>query len=121
MFTKDAIRYSLDLADGAILRSLDSIEDASTTFPTPNGGCHPLWVIGHLAYVEGMTHPLLGIGRNPVAHWAPVFEQWTTPTGDAAQYPSVADVRARYVELRKRTLQFLEALTEAGLDTPTKF
>src|SRR5262245_20971736 len=121
MFTKDAIRYSLDLADGAILRSLASIEDIATTFPTPNGGCHPLWVVGHLAYVEGMTHQILGLGDNPAADWAKWFDQGTTPSADASRYPPVGEVRARYAELRKRTLQFLESLSEAELDTPTKF
>ncbi len=52
MYTKDAIRYSLNLADQATMRSLATIEDAPLTFPTENGGCHPLWVIGHLAFVE---------------------------------------------------------------------
>ncbi|HYK59612.1 MAG TPA: DinB family protein [Bryobacteraceae bacterium] len=121
MFTKDAIRYSLDLADQSIQRSLASVEDTPTTFPTPNGGCHPLWVVGHLAYVEGMAHQLLGIGANPVADWAKFFEQGTTPIADATQYPPLEDVRARYTKLRKRTLQLLESLSEADLDTPTKF
>jgi hypothetical protein len=121
MFTKDAIRYSLDLAEQGILRPLADIEDAPTTFPTPNGGCHPLWVIGHLAYVEGLTHQLLEIGPNPVADWSKYFEQGTTPTADASQYPPFAEVRARYAALRKRTLEMLESMTEADLDTPTKF
>ena len=70
MLTKDAIRYTLEMADEGVLQPLASIEDAPTTFPTPNGGCHPLWVLGHLAYIEGLTHQLLEIGDNPVAGWA---------------------------------------------------
>src|SRR2546425_7606170 len=38
MYTKDAIRYSLNLADQAVMRSLETIEDAPLTFPTENGG-----------------------------------------------------------------------------------
>ena len=121
MFTKDAIRHSLDVAHGAILQSLATIEDVPVTFPTPNGGCHPLWVIGHLAYVEGMTHHLLGIGANPLADWAKFFDQGTTPVADASQYPPIEEVRERYIELRKRTIQFLDSLSEAELDTPTQF
>src|SRR5262249_37939256 len=78
-----------------------SVEDTPTTFPTPNGGCHPLWVGGHLAYVEGMAHQLLGIGANPVADWAKFFEQGTTPIADATQYPPLEDVHARYTQLRE--------------------
>ena len=55
MYTKDAIRYSLMLADQAMKRTLATIEDAPLTFPTENGGCHPLWVVGHLAFVEGVN------------------------------------------------------------------
>ena len=45
MCTKDAILYSLNMADQATLRSLATMEDAALTFPTENGGCHPLWVV----------------------------------------------------------------------------
>jgi hypothetical protein len=119
MYTKDAIRYSLNLADQATMRSLATIEDASLTFPTENGGCHPLWVMGHLAFIEGLTHEMLGGGANPVAHWAPIFGQDTVPTADPAQYPAFVKVRDQYVQLRKRNLQLLDSLTEADLDKPT--
>jgi uncharacterized damage-inducible protein DinB len=68
-----------------------------------------------------MAHQLLGIGANPVADWAKFFEQETTPIADAMQYPRLEEVRARYVELRKRTVELLDSLSEAELDTPTKF
>jgi uncharacterized damage-inducible protein DinB len=118
MYTKDAIRYSLTMADQATMRALATIDDAPLTFPTENGGCHPLWVMGHLAFVEGLTHEMLG-GTNPVAHWAAIFGQDTAPTADPAQYPAFPKVRDQYVELRKRNLQLLEAMTEADLDRPT--
>jgi hypothetical protein len=119
MYTKDAIRYSLNLADQAVMRSLETIEDAPLTFPTENGGCHPLWVVGHLAFVEGLTHEMLGGGSNPVGDWASLFGQDTVPTADAARYPALREVRAQYVQLRKRNLQLLESMTEADLDKPT--
>ena len=118
MYTKDAILYSLNLADQAMMRSLATIEDASLTFPTEKGGCHPLWVVGHLAFVEGVTHEMLG-GGNPVAHWAEIFGPDTAPMADASQYPAFAKVRDKYTELRNRNLQLLEAMTEADLDEAT--
>jgi hypothetical protein len=30
---------------------VDKMNDAATTFPTPKGGCHPLWVLGHLTLI----------------------------------------------------------------------
>ncbi len=119
MYTKDAIRYSLTLADQAVMRSLETIEDAPLTFPTEHGGCHPLWVVGHLAFVEGLTHEMLGGGGNPLGDWAAIFGQDTVPTADAARYPALREVRAQYVQLRKRNLQLLESMTEADLDKPT--
>ncbi len=118
MYTKDAIRYSLNLADQATMRSLATIEDAPLTFPTAHGGCHPLWVVGHLAFVEGLMHEMLG-GVNPVAHWAQIFGQDTVPTANAADYPAFAKVREQYVQLRKRNLELMESMTEADLDKPT--
>src|SRR5678815_6193616 len=48
VYTKDAIRFSLNLAVQAMFKSLAEIEDLPLTFPTEEGGCHPLWVLGHL-------------------------------------------------------------------------
>jgi hypothetical protein len=53
MQTKDAIKFALTLSNGAVLSVIDEMSGAATTFPTPNGGCHPLWVLGHLTVVEG--------------------------------------------------------------------
>ena len=55
MQPKDAIQFALTVSDGAVLKMIDKMSGAPTTFPTPKGGCHPLWVLGHLAMVEGMV------------------------------------------------------------------
>ena len=121
MYTKDAIRYSLTLADQAVMRSIETIQDAPMTFPTENGGCHPLWVLGHLTVVEGMTHQLLAGGDNPAADWGALFGQDTVAIGEASRYPSFEEVRARYTELRKRNLALLDSFSETDLDKPTPF
>jgi len=54
MHMKDAIKFALSISNGSVLSVIDDMSDAARTFPTPNGGCHPLWVLGHLALVEGM-------------------------------------------------------------------
>ena len=48
--------------------------------------------------------------------WAAIFGPNTVPTADAARYPAMREVRAQYVQLRKRNLQLLESMTEADLD-----
>ena len=120
MQTKDAIRYSLFLADMAVMRALDQVKDIPLAFPTEHGGCHPLWVAGHLAWVEGMTNEILTGQPSPVAGWGDLFGQNSTVTADARRYPSLAEVRARYSELRQANLAFLDSLTDADLDTPTR-
>jgi hypothetical protein len=54
MHMKDAIKFALSISNGVVLSVIDEMSDAATTFPTPNGGCHPLWVLGHLTLVEGI-------------------------------------------------------------------
>jgi hypothetical protein len=116
VYTKDAIRFTLKLAEEAMLQSLPAIEDAPLTFPTPQGGCHPMWVLGHLTFVEAMTHELLGGDVNPIASWGSIFGPTTTAGADAAQYPPFQEVRSRYTQLRNRTLQLLDSLSEVDLD-----
>jgi uncharacterized damage-inducible protein DinB len=119
MQTKEAIRYSLNLADMAVMRALDQVQDIPFTFPTEQGGCHPLWVVGHLAVIEGMTNEILTGRPNPLAKWNELFGQETVASDNAGLYPTIAEVRARYTELRKENLAFLDSLRESELDTPT--
>src|SRR6202022_5050425 len=73
VYTKDAIRFSLNLAEQAMFKALEKIDDIPLTFPTEEGGCHPLWVLGHLAFVEGLAYEMLAGGENPAAEWASLF------------------------------------------------
>ena len=119
MYTKDAIRFSLDLAENAVLKSLATIDDAPLTFPTENGGCHPLWVLGHLAFVEGLAYEILAGEKNSAGEWAALFGQDSTATNNVAQYPPLEEVVAKYMKLRRKNLQFLDSLSETDLDKRT--
>ncbi len=120
MQTKDAIKFALTVSDRAVLSVIDEMSDAATTFPTPNGGCHPLWVVGHLTLVEGMIPAILFGEKNPAAEWQQFFGENSKPVADASAYPPFAEVRKKYVQLREQNLQLLESLSEADLDKPTK-
>jgi uncharacterized damage-inducible protein DinB len=119
MQTKEAIKFALTTSNGAVLSAIDKISDAATTFPTPNGGCHPLWVLGHLTMVEGMIPQVLFGDANPVAEWQKYFGEASEPVGDASVYPSLDEVRDKYVELRERNLRLLDSLSEEDLNKPT--
>lgn len=119
MQTKEAIHFALAVSNGAVLSAIDEMSGAPTTFPTPNGGCHPLWVLGHLTLVEGMIPAVLFGENNPVAEWQPLFGENSEPVADAAAYPSFAEVYEKYRLLRERNLELLDSLSEADLDKPT--
>jgi len=120
MHTKEAIQFALTVSNLAVLSVIDKMSDAATTFPTPKGGCHPLWVLGHLTMVEGMIPMVLYGEKNPVAEWQNYFGENSEPIADAGAYPSFAAVREKYLELRERNLKLLESLSDEDLDKPTK-
>jgi len=120
MQTKDAIQFALTLSNGAVLSVIDEMDGAPTTFPTPNGGCHPLWVLGHLTLVEGTIPSIFFGDKNPVAEWQQYFGENSEPVADASAYPPFAEVREKYLQLREQNLKLLESLSDVDLDQPTK-
>jgi hypothetical protein len=120
MQTKDAIKFALTVSDRAVLSVIDEMSDAATTFPTPNGGCHPLWVLGHLTLVEGMIPAVLFGDTNPAAEWRQYFGEDSETVANTGAYPPFAEVRKKYLHLREQNLRLLESLSEADLDKPTK-
>src|SRR4051812_7540638 len=120
MQTKEAIQFALTLSNGAVLSEIDKATNAHLTFPTPNGGCHPLWVLGHLTLIEGTIPAILFGEKNPVAEWQQYFGENSEATNDAAAYPSFAEIRAKYSELREHNLKLLDSFSEAKLDNAVK-
>jgi hypothetical protein len=119
MHTKEAIQFALTVSNGAVLGAIDKMSDAATTFPTPNGGCHPLWVLGHLTMIEGLIPEVLFGDKNPVAEWQKYFGEGSEPVANDSAYPPFAEVREKYLEMRERNLRLLESLSEEDLDKPT--
>jgi uncharacterized damage-inducible protein DinB len=116
----DVIRTATHRSHQAILALAEDMRDAPLTQPTPRGGNHPLWVLGHIAFIEGnLPHVLFG-EPNPVAHWAPLFAPGSEPTTDPAAYPPFEEILRTYLDLHARNLQTLERLGEAGLDQRTR-
>ena len=69
----ELVRWALAMTDKVIARLTEDMKDAPLTAPTPNGGNHPLWVMGHLAVSEGQLQSLITGKPNPVKEWAPEF------------------------------------------------
>jgi hypothetical protein len=121
MKTTDYLRMGLEFATGQALALIEDMKDALLTFPTTNGGNHPLWVLGHLAIAEGQLIQHVMLGRpNPLAHWKELFGPGTRPVADAARYPAFGELMNAFKEARSGTLKVLESLTDADLDRPSK-
>jgi hypothetical protein len=117
----DFIRVSLNSSASATLALIEDMKDQPFTFPTPKGGNHPLWVLGHLAYVEGFVMHQVMLGRpNPVASWKSLFGLGTEVTADASRYPTFAEVHKAFQDLRAETMKVLETLADDDLDKPSK-
>ena len=116
----DFVRTSLQMSQEWILGMAQDMQSAPLTFPTPQGGNHPLWCLGHLAFAEGnLVHRNIKGVENPLAHWEKLFDQGTTPVADPSVYPSMEEVLAKFHEMRADTLALLDTLTDADLDKPS--
>ena len=120
MKTTDYIAMSLEQSQGWVLGLASDIRDAPLTAPTPNGGNHPLWCIGHLAYSESnLLHSFVLGESNPLADWKEIFGQGSQPTDDADKYPSMDDVFGKLEEVRSKTLETLRTMSDDDLDKPS--
>jgi len=112
----DLIRDNLRKSTDRVLARVEEMREHCVVFPTASGGAHTLWVLGHLAYIEGLvTHGFMLGTPNPLGEWEDLFDGPDT-TGDISQYPPFDEVVARCREIREWTLTLLEPLSEDDLD-----
>jgi hypothetical protein len=116
----DFVRASLEMSKGWIMGLIADMQSAPLTAPTPRGGNHPLWVIGHLTYSEGnLVSGMIEGKPNPHSQWKALFDQGSEPMADASKYPSMEELIAKFEETRNHTLRLLETMTDADLDKPS--
>ena len=120
MTTIDFVRMSLEMSHGWIMGLIQDMKDSPTTAPTPNGGNHPLWVLGHLTFSEGvLVNGFVQGKENPLADWTEMFGMGSQPEADAAKYPSMDELASKFEQIRGQTLELLDTLTEEDLDKPS--
>ncbi len=67
----DLIRWAMNFTEQGTNRIVEDMKNAPLTQPCSNGGNHPLWNMGHLAYIEGaIRHVVIG-EPNPVEDQRP--------------------------------------------------
>jgi len=112
----DLIRDNLQKSAVRVLARVEEMRPYGVVFPTPNGGCHTLWVLGHLAYIESLVIRGFMLGEpNPLADWEQVFDA-SDVNGEVSHYPPFDDVLARCREARRATIALLDSLSEEDLD-----
>jgi hypothetical protein len=116
MHSIDLIRDNLKKSVEWVLGRVEDMEKAATVCPTPRGGCHTLWLLGHLAYIEHLVIDEMMRGEaNPLADWKEFFDG-DEPDDDPSSYPLFADVLATCRQAREETLLLLDSLNEDDLD-----
>ncbi len=116
MTVMDVIRRSLETGAEWARGVAEDMKDAPLTSPTPKGGNHPLWVLGHLAFAEGALSGMINGRPNLYEKWRPLFDMGTEPTTNAADYPPYEEVLTAFTQAREATLRLLDELGDAGLD-----
>lgn len=116
MQTIHLIRENLKRSEDIVLARVDDMRDHCMVFPTPRGGCHTLWVLGHLAYIEALVvrHFMLG-EPNPLDDWEEPFDG-AEVSGDPQAFPSFERVLEECRNARASTRSLLDVLTEEDLD-----
>jgi hypothetical protein len=113
----ELIRDNLKQSEARVLAGVEEMREHCVTFPTPRGGCHTLWVLGHLAYIEALVTRTFMMGQaNPLAGWERVFDG-ADVSGDIDPYPPFDDVLAKCRAGRASTLALLDLFSEHDLDT----
>jgi hypothetical protein len=117
MHSIELLRDNLQKSTDRVLARVEDMRAHCGVFPTPRGGGHTLWVLGHLAYIEGLVIRGFMLGEaNPLAGWEELFDGPDT-SGDLDRFPPFDPVLARCREMREQTMALLDALSEEDLDT----
>ena len=117
MQSLDLIRDNLTKSRDRVLARVDEMREHCFVCPTPKGGGHTLWVLGHLAYIEALVVRAFMLGQpNPLAAWEERFDGPDISV-DPSQYPDFDQVLATCREMRERTLALLDGFSEQDLDT----
>src|SRR5262245_16272690 len=112
----ELIQDNLTKSRDRVLAGIVDMREHCVFSPTPNGGSHTLWVLGHLAYIEGLVIRAFMRGEmNPLADWEEIFDG-ADVSGDVNQFPPFDEVLAKCREVRESTLVLIATLSEDALD-----
>lgn len=115
----ELIRKNLRRSEDLVLMRIEDMRGDYMVVPTPKGGCHTLWVIGHLAYVESLMTRQFMLGEpNPLADWSELFDG-AEVSQDESRFPPFDSVLFKCREVRAETVALVNSFSEADLDIPS--
>jgi hypothetical protein len=89
MKTTDFIKLALENSTNWAMGLINDMKDAPLVQPTPNGGNHTTWVLGHIVRAESDLLDGFILGQpNRFPELKDQFDMGTTPTADG-DYPSI--------------------------------
>ena len=114
-------KVNLETAKNWLLSLINEIKDSPLTYPTPNQGNHPLWVLGHVVLSEASIVSVFIEGKeNPLAKWEQLFGMGSVPGPDKGKYPSIDQILAEWTPIRNRTLALLDSLVDSDRSMPSR-
>jgi len=117
----EVVRQLLEQSRMMALALLADMKDAPTVSPMPEGGNHPLWILGHVMHSEGaLVSRFIQGGENPLARWDSLFGRGSEPVADLSVYPSMDELMVEYERVRAQTLKVVDTLDDADLDKPSQ-
>lgn len=116
----ELIRENLERSEEIVLSRIEDMREHCFVFPSPRGGCHTLWVLGHLTYIESLVIDVFMVdGQHPRSDWQAVFDGGE-PSGIASEYPAFDLVLDACRQTRAATISLLDVFVEADLDRPSQ-
>lgn len=110
------LRRHLEQSLERVLLRIEDMRPHALVAPTPRGGGHTLWVLGHLAFIEQqIVHPFMLGEAHPHPEREAVFDG-ATVSERAEDFPPFDEVLAECRAVRARTLAFVSTLEESDLD-----
>jgi hypothetical protein len=116
MLSIDLIRENLKRSEEIVLARIEEMQEHCMVLSTPQGGCHTLWIIGHLAYIEALVNHSIMLGTaNPLAEWEKTFDA-AEVSQESNHFPPFDRVLQECRRMRASTISLLDSLTEDDLD-----
>lgn len=113
----ECIKQSLEASRDWAMMLIEDMKDSPMAQPSPQGGNHPVWVMGHVTFGESHLLDSYILGKeNRFPELKEMFDMGTKPTADASLYPPMSELLVKFDEIRTATLAHLDTLSEAELD-----